>query len=110
MINSISFVSITMSDEMVDELISALNHNSSITRLTFQDNQLSRISIKKLFNLLLSNPKLVSFDMGMNSVDDDLIQAFCKSFSISPRTATPSLSLFGITISRRLTLAILPLL
>jgi Ran GTPase-activating protein (RanGAP) involved in mRNA processing and transport len=73
-INTLNMSSVPLTDDMTDELISALNHNSFISSISLQANSLSSSSSKKIFSLLLSNPILVSITITENKLDDDSIQ------------------------------------
>jgi Ran GTPase-activating protein (RanGAP) involved in mRNA processing and transport len=73
-INSVNMSLIDLSDEMTDQFIDALNVNTFISRVVLQANKLSTGSAMKIFDLLLSNPKLVHIEITENGLDNDAIQ------------------------------------
>jgi Ran GTPase-activating protein (RanGAP) involved in mRNA processing and transport len=62
---------IILTDEMTDQLMDALNGNAFIFKLVFQENNMSFSSCRKIFDLLLSNPKLTNIEISDNDLGDE---------------------------------------
>jgi Ran GTPase-activating protein (RanGAP) involved in mRNA processing and transport len=88
-INTVNVSGIPMSDSMIDKFVDAVNQNSFIGRITLQHNNLTRESLRKIFDLLLSNPKLVNIDVSENDVDDDSIQYLSEILQRLPANRDP---------------------
>lgn len=69
---------------MIDEFVSALNQNSFIVGIIFQKNSRTPLSVVKIFDLLLSNPKLLNVDISENRLTDDSIGHFVKVLQSLP--------------------------
>jgi Ran GTPase-activating protein (RanGAP) involved in mRNA processing and transport len=70
-INCLNMALIDLSDDMTSVLVSALDGNTFINKVVFQENHMSLQSCKKVFDLLLTNPKLTSLEMTDNQVGDE---------------------------------------
>ena len=72
-INSLSINNVTVSDEMVDSLTTAVAGNIFLGRITFISNNLSEKSCKKIFELLLQSPEITHIEICKNSVSDSAL-------------------------------------
>jgi Ran GTPase-activating protein (RanGAP) involved in mRNA processing and transport len=88
-INTINASSIAMSESMVSELVNAVNQNSFVARIILQANQLSAASIAQIFDLLGSNPKLISLDMSENGIGDDALAYLSSVLQRLPMNRDP---------------------
>jgi Ran GTPase-activating protein (RanGAP) involved in mRNA processing and transport len=77
-INSLNMSSVDMTDDMTDQLIEALNDNMFISKIVLQSNSLPVEACKKIFGLLLTNPKLVTLEITDNSVNDEGIERLAE--------------------------------
>jgi Ran GTPase-activating protein (RanGAP) involved in mRNA processing and transport len=77
-INCINMSLIELTDEMTDQLIPALHGNTFIAKLILQENQMSLSSCRKIFNLLLSNPKLNSLEITDNQLGDEAMECLAE--------------------------------
>ena len=73
-INSMNLLSIKLQDEIVEQLIEAINLNSFISKIILDSNALSTKSVNKIFDLLMTNPKLTHLEITKNNVNDDSIE------------------------------------
>lgn len=73
-INSLNMTTIKLEPKMTEDLVSALSQNTFISKIVLQDNKLSCEDCKKVFGLLLSNPKLAHLEVVSNNVDDEAVQ------------------------------------
>ena len=73
-INSLNMTAIDLDDEMTDKLVGALSRNNFISKIVLQTNKLTTENCKKIFGLLLSNPKLVHLEVIDNDVQDEAIE------------------------------------
>lgn len=73
-ISSMNLLCIPLSDEVVDQLIESVNVNSFISKIILDKNKLSYESTIKIFDLLLTNPKLTHLEITRNEIDDNAIE------------------------------------
>ncbi|OHT04915.1 hypothetical protein TRFO_27471 [Tritrichomonas foetus] len=88
-INSLNMCSINLNEEMTDLLIDALNQNTFIAKIVLHGNHLSQESCNKIFNLLLTNPKLDHLEIIENDVSDESIAYLSEVLLKLPETRTP---------------------
>ncbi|KAH0795143.1 Leucine Rich Repeat family protein [Histomonas meleagridis] len=88
-INSLNMCTIQMTDDMIDILIEALNSNSFISKIVLFDNALTEKSAIKIFNLLLTNPKLTHLEISNNKLSDESIIELSKTLKKLPPNRDP---------------------
>ena len=88
-INSLNMSSIQLTDEMMENLIDALNYNKFISKMVLQQNSLTPKACNMLFDLLYTNPKLEQLEIVKNNVNDDSIKHLANVLMKLPHTRAP---------------------
>lgn len=88
-INTVSIIEQFVTGTMVDVLIGAINCNTFITKVVFDTNDLSVESCNKIFDLIITNPKLCRLEVINNNVSDISIQHLSENLRKVPQSRNP---------------------
>ncbi|KAK8842752.1 hypothetical protein M9Y10_025616 [Tritrichomonas musculus] len=88
-INSLNMCSIELTNKMTNDLIDALNCNTFISKIVLHTNRLSVESCNKLFDLLITNPKLDHLEIVNNNIQDVSLKYLSEVLKKLPQTRSP---------------------
>jgi Ran GTPase-activating protein (RanGAP) involved in mRNA processing and transport len=95
-INCINMSLIELTDDMTAQLVEALNNNTFICKLVLQENRISLASCKRIFDLLLSHPKLNNLEITDNQLGDDALEYLSRILCEIP----PNRELISLTLRK----------